>query len=111
MDNNNETIRKELIKLLQKDITLVCEELLSEDELIFMICARVKQLLEEDRDLLMSYLYRLDVPASRINAAMRMTNQVPLDQSLGLLIYYRQLERIRTKRKYEVGPPLEGFEF
>ena len=103
--------RRDLVELLNKELALPYGDNPSEDELIFMICTRVKQLLAEDRDLLLSYLYRLDIPESRINAAMRITHQVPLDQSLGLLIYYRQLERIRTKRKYKSGPPIKGWEF
>lgn len=103
--------RKALIELVGKDLTMHIEDVPSEDDLIYMICQRVKVLLETDRDLLLSYLYRLDVPESQINAAMRITHQVPLDQSLGLLIYYRQLERVRTKRRFDSGPPIEGWEF
>lgn len=103
--------RKALLEVVGKDLSLTYDHIPSEDELIFMICARVKTLLDTDRDLLLSYLYRLDIPASKINGAMRITHQVPLDQSLGLLIYYRQLDRVRTKKKYGSGPPIEGWEF
>lgn len=105
------TDRTALMELVSKDLSLTYDRVPSEDELIFMICQRVKELLDTDRDLLLSYLYRLDIPESKINAAMRITHQVPLEQSLGLLIFYRQLDRVRTKRRFSSGPPIEGWEF
>jgi hypothetical protein len=100
MQNKDETF----VKIYQSiDQNLSLEEIheYSEDELIRIITSRVDYLLANDKDLLMSYLYRLDIPINKIQAALRITNEVPIQVSLGLLIYYRQLERIRTKLKYK----------
>lgn len=78
--------------------------MMSEDELINHIANRVKELLDSGIELLMSYLYRLDIPEAQAKAATQITHQVPLHQSMALLIYYRQLERVRTKLKYKQEP-------
>jgi hypothetical protein len=98
------------------ELKLVYEEISKELQLpnsndIFMealvqniIIDRVKELLYNDRDLLMSYLYRLDIPESKVQAATKLSKAVPIHESLGLLIFFRQLERVRTKRRY--NPPV-----
>lgn len=106
------SLNKELADVFASDTSFLLniDSNLTEDEIIVLICDRVKELIDNDIDLLMSYLYRLDIPESRVNGAMRSTNKIPLYQSLGLMIYYRQVERIRTKRKYKQSP-IDGWEF
>jgi hypothetical protein len=103
---------KELADVFASDnsFLLNIDSNLTEDEIIVLICDRVKELIDTDLDLLMSYLYRLDIPESRVNGALRSTNKIPLYQSLGLMIYYRQVERIRTKKKYRQSP-IDGWEY
>ena len=101
MENISDNIFLEVYKSIDKDLELPKTEEFSEDELIRIISARVEYLLEHDKDLMMSFLYRLDIPNEKVQAALRITHEIPVHVSLGLLIYYRQLERVRTKLKYK----------
>lgn len=67
-------------------------------------------MLEGDVDLLMSYLYRLDIEAHKINAVLQMSHAVPPNVGLARLILDRQKQRIKTKQSIEVKP-IEGWEF
>lgn len=112
INEDDSNINKELADVFASDnsFLLNIDSNLTEDEIIVLICDRVKELIDTDLDLLMSYLYRLDIPESRVNGALRSTNKIPLYQSLGLMIFYRQVERIRTKKKYR-QPPIDGWEY
>lgn len=103
-------MQREIIEILSREIGLELYHDLTEDQLIVMICDRVKELIREDKALLVSYLYRLDVEAAKINGALRVTNIIPPHQSIGVLIYERQIERIKSKKKY-VQKPIEGWEY
>lgn len=73
------------------------------------IADRVERLLRADPDLLMSYLYRLDVEQKRIEEAM-VTSVFPVHVTFANLIWERQKQRIATKKKYKQDP-IKGWEF
>lgn len=77
--------------------------------MILHIADRVERLLKADPDLLMSYLYRLDVEQKKIEAAMA-TSVFPVHITFANLIWERQKQRIATKKKYRQDP-IEGWEF
>lgn len=79
-------------------------EYLNYDQLLVMIAERVKYLLENDKDLLLSYLYRLDISMKKINRVLKVQNIVPAHESLAILILQRQKERVETKKKIIVKP-------
>jgi hypothetical protein len=83
---------------------------LTEDEILQILIKRVDYLLKNDKALLVSYLYRLDIPQDRIASVLRVTNIIPPEQSLARLILNRQIERVKTKLKYKQDP-IEGWEF
>ncbi len=101
---------KLLIDALGRDLELECRYDLSEDEILMVLIRRVKELLENDRNLLLSYLYRLDIAQEKIAAVLRVTNIISPEQSLARLILDRQIERVKTKLKYKQDP-IEGWEF
>ena len=68
---------------------------LDEETLFQLILNRVNELLETDIDLLMSYLYRLDVEESKINHALSMDALLPANKGIAKLILERQKQRIR----------------
>ncbi len=76
-------------------------ETLSESDLYQAIKARVEYLLETSPDLLMSYLYRLDVLEVKINAVLAPDSPVAPIEGLSRLILERQKERIETNLKAE----------
>jgi len=86
-------------------------ETLSESDLFKAIRDRVEYLLETSPELLMSYLYRLDVLEVKINAVLAPDSPVPPLEGLSRLILERQKERIATKQKYKSDPPIPGWEF
>ena len=96
--------------LVNKDIGVEVPETADEQELLNAIINRVSWMLEYDTDLLMSYLYRLDVLEHKINAALMPGSPLPASEALGVLIYQRQKERVETKKKYK-QKPIEGWEF
>ena len=82
----------------------------SERAFLDAIADRVAWFLEHDMDMLMSYLYRLDVAEHLINEALMPFSEEAPNQALAKLIVNRQKQRIATKGKYKVTP-IEGWEF
>lgn len=73
------------------------------------IADRVERLLSADPDLLMSYLYRLDVEQKSIKEALEVSI-FPVHVTFANLIWKRQKQRIATKKKYK-QKPIKGWEF
>ncbi|MFT4534291.1 MAG: hypothetical protein ACJA1A_000669 [Saprospiraceae bacterium] len=84
---------------------------LSESDMFKAIRDRVAYLLDKNPELLMSYLYRLDVLEVKINAVLSPNAVVAPVEGLARLILNRQKERIATKQKYKSDPPIPGWEF
>ena len=105
MSVNNNEISKEIGSEL--DIKISPE--LDNAEMLKHIADRVEQLLKGDPDLLMSYLYRLDVEEKKINHALE-TAITPAHVTFANLIWERQKQRMETKKKYKQDP-IEGWEF
>jgi len=89
------------------DIDLPME--LTDEEMIKHIAYRVEKMLKGDPDLLMSYLYRLDVTQKSIKLAME-TSPMPAHITFANLIWERQKQRLLTRKKYKQDP-IEGWEF
>jgi hypothetical protein len=109
MGNQSET-EKETMEIIKQSLNIEAQDVLSHEDMINLIAQRVDYLLENDKDLLLSYLYRLDISMKRISHVLKIKNIIPAHQSLALLIYQRQLERITTKKNTRVDP-IEGWEF
>ncbi|MFN8320886.1 MAG: hypothetical protein U0V54_15795 [Saprospiraceae bacterium] len=102
----------------QEAMQLICQNLgvsqnqtINKDALIHLIADRVNELLETDKDLLLSYLYRLDISMKRINEMLKIKHIIPAHESIARLIFERQVERVKTKKKYKVPPIEDGWEF
>jgi hypothetical protein len=78
--------------------------------LLKMIQDRVDELMAYDLELLMSYLYRMDVAEKDIQNVIHFQNEVPANEGLAQLIFERQLKRLETRKKYQ-QKPIEGWEF
>jgi len=105
--------KKDIISIssiIQKDLEVSVHQEADEKELLGAIIDRVTWMLKYDKDLLLSYLYRLDVLEHKINAALMPGNPLSAEEALGLLIFERQKERVATKKKYKTKP-IEGWEF
>mgnify|MGYP003412797789 CR=1 FL=1 len=71
---------------------------LDKDALISIFEKRVIELLQEQPDLLFSFLYRLDVDELKIKKALK-TKNAP--RALATLIVDRQLARLKTKSQHK----------
>ena len=105
MDSTN----KEVSQRIAQDLGIEKPLELTDEEMIKHISYRVEQMLKGDPDLLMSYLYRLDVEEKSIKAAME-TSITPAHVTFANLIWQRQKQRLETKKKYKQDP-IDGWEF
>ena len=103
-------IYKSILNNLDENLEIGKHDVLSEDEVMVILVKRVEEMLENDKDLLMSYLYRLDIPQKQIMSILRVTNIIPPAEGLARLILNRQIQRMNTKIKYKQDP-IEGWEF
>lgn len=112
MINLNKKDIKQVIEIAKKvsnDLNMEIPLSLSDDEMLMHIAYRVEKMLKGDPDLLMSYLYRLDVTKKSIDAAM-FTSREPAHVTFAKLIWERQKQRLETRKKYKQDP-IEGWEF
>ncbi len=98
---NFEGIEKEL---------LGSQSLENENQVLEMIRLRVGELLDRDPELLMSYLYRLDVLEVDLKQVLSKDSKLPIAEGISQLIFKRQMQRVATKRKFKQDP-IEGWEF
>lgn len=102
------TAHNEISKIISEDLDVPIDQELTDEEMIKHIAYRVEQLLRGDPDLLMSYLYRLDVEEKKINAAIE-TSITPIHVTFANLIWERQKERLEIRKKFKQDP-IEGWE-
>jgi len=102
-------IPTEIAKRISSDLDVQLPDSLSDEEMIMHIADRVEQLLKGDPDLLLSYLYRLDVEEKKIAAALE-TSIMPVHVTFANLIWERQKQRMETKSKFRQDP-IKGWEF
>ena len=100
----------ELIRYFETDIWDASkDEEQDESALLAAIEERVTELLKADPDLLMSYLYRLDIPQETVEYALYHSEQLTPQQPLDHVILERQKVRLKTKRSYPQNP-IEGWD-
>lgn len=96
--------------LIYNDLNLESQNSLSDEDLLSIIADRVSWFLENDKDLLLSYLYRLDIEEDKIDKALSPSDIDPAHIAIGKLILHRQKQRVQSKLKYKVDP-IEGWEY
>lgn len=80
----------------------------NQSELLAIIAKRVGELFDTQPELLMSYLYRLDIEETKIRIALQ-RDESPI-MKIAELIMKRQLERVRTKLNIKQDP-IKGWEW
>jgi len=98
----------EISSRIANDLEMQIDENLTDDEMILHIADRVENLLKADPDLMLSYLYRLDVEEKIIAKALE-TSIMPVHVTFANLIWERQKQRLETKKKYKQDP-IKGWE-
>ncbi len=99
---------QEIVNKISTDLDVNLSSQMSEQQILMHIADRVEQLLKGDPDLMMSYLYRLDVEEKKITAALK-TSPMPAHVTFAHLIWDRQKQRMASKKKYKQNP-IEGWE-
>ena len=88
------------------------EDSLTEEDMIIQIERRVATMMERDMDLLMSYLYRLDILEHKINACLSPESPFHPYTCLATLIWNRQKDRVISKKQYKQDKTVEeGWEW
>lgn len=98
------------MKDVELQLGLDQQDNISEDMFLKAIEDRVYDLMQRDMELLMSYLYRLDIKEADIKHALSLLSIHPPHEGLALLIAERQKQRIATKKAYP-QKPIKGWEF
>ncbi len=80
------------------------ERMLTEAQLLEVLSEQIAWMLEHKLEYLMSLMYRLDVPESKVDEALSPAAEAPAHLALAQLILERQKQRVRTKRQYP--PPV-----
>lgn len=76
-----------------------------EKEMLDLLEARVRELLETQPEYLMSYLYRLDVPEIEVKAALEQTdNAGTTSMAIAKALWRRQQKRMKTKTEIKSAP-------
>lgn len=83
---------------------------LTDDQWLEMIADRVKWFLDNDKGLLLSYMYRLDIDEAKIEKALMPAQEIPAHILLATLILERQKQRMASKKAYKVDP-IDGWEY
>ena len=83
----------------------------NEEAIIEILALRVADMIDGDIDLLLSYLYRLDVEESKIDFIFNQQSTIPAHIGLATLIWERQKERLATKKKFGDRGMIEGWEY
>lgn len=102
---------KEIYALIQKELSLSDDAPADEKALLEVISNRVIQLMHEDIGLLLSYLYRLDVKEAKVDYILNKQVVIPAHMGIAQLILDRQKQRVLTKKTYDQGDMIEGWEF
>ncbi len=85
------------------------EYILDEKALLELFTRRVEEMMDNDLDLLLSSLYRLDVEEHKIQTALR-SSTTPPAEGIASLIIERQKEKIATRKKYSSGKNVDWME-
>ncbi len=82
----------------------------NEEDILMAIRQRVSDMLDTQPELLMSYLYRLDVLEMDLKRVLAFSHKGDIVNDFADLIWKRQKLRMHYKAKYKQDP-IEGWEF
>jgi hypothetical protein len=95
-----------LLDYPDKDLK-VPEDRMSDEDMIHILAEKVQAYLDVNINLLMSYLYRLDVLEKDIKKALDNSSEEAGHYALARLIWDRQKKRIETKKLIKVNPEID----
>lgn len=96
---------KELQSMLSRSFDITLPGLVSREQILVALAAKIEQLISGNPDQLFSLLYRLDISEQKIKQAMNTPG--PVSYKIAILIYERQLEKIISRKRFGSERPDE----
>lgn len=90
----------ELLASFEEKFELKAPEVISEQEILNALEIRIGQLLERNPEEFFQMLYMIDIPEHKLQAVLK--EEDPL-RSLALLVYNRQLQKVRSRLHYKTA--------
>lgn len=95
----------DMVALMPREFGLEPTGFASLDEVKRFLVGRITVLLDRNPALLMSILYRIDVPEPKVQRALRGSPPGALAADLADLIIERQVQKARLRQQYRAGSP------
>jgi hypothetical protein len=95
MENN------ELIASLNKELSLTLHEKMSDDEVCSLLAAYINDLIKNDFEKLIAYLYRIDVSEQKLKSLLQQHPQEDAGNIIASLIIERQKQKIKTRQQFD----------
>ena len=90
----------ELIKLLNSDLSIAIAEKISYSELHTQLSAYINQLIKNDFDKLIAYLYRIDVNEEKLKTLLQQNPGEDAGNIIATLIIERQEQKIKYRKQF-----------
>jgi hypothetical protein len=91
----------ELIMLLNKDFAMDIAEKLSYGEIHRQLAAYINELIKNDFDKLITYLYRIDVNEQKLKSLLQQNPDEDAGNIIAKLIIERQQQKIKTREQFK----------
>ena len=90
----------ELIRLLNNELAIDFSENIAFSELHSHLSSYINQLIKNDFDKLISYLYRIDVNEQKLKTLLQQSPQEDAGNLIATLIIERQEQKIKTREQF-----------
>jgi hypothetical protein len=90
----------ELIGLLNKELTIDIAEKISYSELHTQLAGYINQLIKNDFDKLIAYLYRIDVNEEKLKTLLQQNPDEDAGNIIATLIIERQQQKINFRKQF-----------
>ena len=90
----------ELIRLLNKELALQYKENISYAELHSQLASGINNLIKNDFDRLITYLYRIDVNEQKLKLLLQQHPEEDAGNIIATLIIERQQQKIKTRELF-----------
>jgi len=93
-----QTELSELLNSFRDKFELEMPETYSEEEILLGLEKRLGQLLERNPEEFFQLMYRIDIPERKMHEVLQQQDALA---ALAVLVYQRQLQKIRSRLKYK----------
>lgn len=98
----------ELIRLLNKELTIEIAETTPYNEWYAELAAYINNLIKNDFDKLITYLYRIDVNEQKLKTVLQQNPQEDAGNIIATLIIERQQQKIKIREQF--SKPHDNFD-